>query len=270
MANKNRNTLFRFAVIADTHIIEKDAPAIDGYNQETVQLSVKRLAQIVRKLNQLSPDFVIHLGDITHPRPDHPAYNDSAIAFYEVFNNVGCPVYLVAGNHDIGQKHYSGVPIHPEMSQGFINNKMIAAYEDQFQKHFFSCEHESCLFVVINGMVLNSGLYCEKERREWLATLLATNSRNRIFVFSHYPLYLSEANEDVHFDNTDFPGRKWLLDLFSKYEVEAFFPVMCTIFSLTTTTKPASMFYLQLVFYVTITTNYFEPLQQSSNKPGIT
>ena len=46
MANKNRNTLFRFSVIADTHIIENDAPAIDGYDQETVQLSVKRLAHI--------------------------------------------------------------------------------------------------------------------------------------------------------------------------------------------------------------------------------
>ena len=223
MANKNRNMLFRFAVIADTHIIEKDAPAIDGYDQETVQLSVKRLAHIVRKLNQLSPDFVIHLGDITHPRPDHPAYNDSAKAFYEVFNNVGCPVYLVAGNHDIGQKHYSGVPIHPEMSQGFVNNKMIAAYEEQFQKHFFSFEHESCLFVVINGMVLNSGLDCEKEQREWLETLLARNSGKRLFVFSHYPLYLSDADEAVNFDNTDLPGRRWLLDLFSNYKVEAFF-----------------------------------------------
>ena len=223
MANKNRNTLFRFAVIADTHITEKDAPAIDGYDQETVQLSVKRLAHIVHKLKQLSPDFVIHLGDITHPRPDHPAYNDSAKAFYEVFNNVGCPVYLVAGNHDIGQKHYSGVPIHPAMSQGFVNNKMIAAYEEQFQRHFFSFEHESCLFVVINGMILNSGLDYEKKQREWLETLLARNSGRRLFVFSHYPLYLSEADESVNFDNTDLPGRRWLLDLFSDYKVEAFF-----------------------------------------------
>lgn len=223
MTNKHRNTLFRFAVIADTHITEKDAPAIDGYDQETVQLSVKRLAHIVRKLKRLSPDFVIHLGDITHPRPDHPAYTESAKAFYEVFRDVGCPFYLVAGNHDIGQKHYSGVPIHPGMSQGFVNNKMIAAYEEQFQKHFFSFEHEGCLFVVINGMVLNSGLDCEKEQREWLETLLATNSGKRIFLFSHYPLYLSEADEDVNFDNTDLPGRKWLLDLFSRYKVEAFF-----------------------------------------------
>ena len=223
MANKNINTLFRFAVIADTHITEKDAPAIDGYDQETVQLSVKRSAHIVRKLKGLSPDFVIHLGDITHPRPDHPAYNESAKAFYDVFNNVGCPIYLVAGNHDIGQKHYSGVPIHPAMSQGFVNDKMIAAYEEQFQRHFFSFEHESCLFVVINGMVLNSGLDCEKEQREWLETLLARNSGRRSFVFSHYPLYLSEADEGVNFDNTDLPGRRWLLDLFSKYKVEAFF-----------------------------------------------
>ncbi|MEE2932033.1 MAG: metallophosphoesterase [Pseudomonadota bacterium] len=136
MTNKYRNTLFRFAVIADTHITEKDAPAIDGLDQETVPLSVKRLAHIVRKLKRLSPDFVIHLRNTTHPRPDHPAYNRSAKAFYEVFKNVGCPFYLVVGNHDIGQKHYLGVPIHPEMSQGFVNNKMIAAYEEQFQKHF--------------------------------------------------------------------------------------------------------------------------------------
>lgn len=51
-------------------------------------------------------------------------------------------------------------------------------------------------------MVSNSGLDCEKEQREWLETMLATNSGKRIFVFSHYSLYLSEADEDVNFDNT--------------------------------------------------------------------
>ena len=56
-----------------------------------------------------------------------------------------------------------------------VNDEMIAEYERQFQDHYYSFEHEDCLFVVINGMIVNSGLDCETRQREWLEALLAAN-----------------------------------------------------------------------------------------------
>jgi len=68
--------LFTFAVVADTHVTEEDATAIDGYDEDTVNLSLARSAYVVRQLNRLAPDFVVHLGDLTEEnaaRPQQPA-----------------------------------------------------------------------------------------------------------------------------------------------------------------------------------------------------
>ncbi len=82
--------MFTFAVVADTHVTEEDATAIDGYDEDTVNLSVARSAYVVRELNRLAPDFVVHLGDITHPRPDTPAYEQSDAGFNAVFEDLEC------------------------------------------------------------------------------------------------------------------------------------------------------------------------------------
>ncbi len=215
--------LFTFAVVADTHVTEEDATAIDGYDEDTVNLSVARSAYVVRELNRLAPDFVVHLGDITHPRPDTPAYEQSAGGFNAVFEDLECPLYLVAGNHDIGEKAYAGEPLPQQQLERTVNDSMIAEYERQFQAQYYSFEHEDCLFVIINGMIVNSGLACEAEQRQWLESLLGENRGRRIFMFSHYPPYLSHADETGHYDATDEPGRTWLLGVLERHEVEAFY-----------------------------------------------
>ena len=215
--------LFTFAVVADTHVTEEDATAIDGYDEDTVNLSVARSAYIVRALNRLAPDFVVHLGDITHPRPDSPAYEQSAGGFNAVFEGLECPLYLVAGNHDIGEKAFAGEPLPEQQVARTVNDSMIAEYERQFQPQYYSFEHEDCLFVIINGMIVNSGLTSEGEQRQWLEALLAGNRGRRIFLFSHYPVYLSRRDETDHYDATDEPGRTWLLGILERHNVEAFY-----------------------------------------------
>ena len=42
-------------------------------------------------------------------------------------------------------------------------------------------------------------------------------------MFSHYPPYLSRPDETHHYDATDEPGRSWLLGLFERYAVEAYY-----------------------------------------------
>ena len=110
--------LFTFAIIADTHVTEAEATAIGGYDIDTVKLGAARSAYVVGELNRLAPDFVVHLGDITHPEPGTPAYEDSAERFHAVYKALDCPLYLVAGNHDIGEKAFPGAPLPHQHAQG--------------------------------------------------------------------------------------------------------------------------------------------------------
>ena len=215
--------LFTFAIVADTHVTEEEAVAIGGYDVDTVKLSTSRSAYVVREINRLAPDFVVHLGDITHPEPGTAAYEDSAARFHSVYEGLDCPLYLVAGNHDIGEKAFPGEPLSPQQAKRTVNDDMIAEYEDHFQAQYYSFEHEDCLFVIIIGMIVNSGLPCEEQQRQWLETLLEANSGRRVFMFSHYPPYLSRADETGHYDATDEPGRSWLLGVLERHKVEAFY-----------------------------------------------
>ena len=215
--------LFTFAVIADSHVTEAEATAIGGYDIDTVKLGAARSRYVVDQLNTLAPDFVVHLGDITHPGPGTPAYEDSADRFHKIYQNLDCPLYLVAGNHDIGEKAFPGEPLSQQEARLTVNDDMIAEYERHFQAQYYSFEHEDCLFVIMNGMIVNSGLACEEAQRQWLETLLGENRGRRIFMFSHYPPYLSRPDETGHYDATDAPGRSWLLGLFERHGVEAYY-----------------------------------------------
>ena len=219
----NGDRLFRFAVIADTHVTEAEAAAVGGYDVDTVKLGAGRSAYVVGELNRRAPDFVVHLGDITHPEPGTPAYEDSAARFHSLYRALEPPLYLVAGNHDVGEKAFVGEPLAFRQAQLTVSDQMIAEYEQHFQPQYYSFEHQDCLFVVINGMIVNSGLACEARQRDWFEVLLETNPGRRIFVFSHYPAYLRRADESEHYDATDEPGRSWLLNILRRHSVEAFY-----------------------------------------------
>ena len=215
--------LFSFAVIADSHVTETEAAAIGGYDIDTVKLGAARSRYVVHQLNRLAPDFVVHLGDITHPEPGSPAYEDSAGRFHRVYEELECPLYLVAGNHDIGEKAFTGEPLTRQQAQRTVNDDMIAEYERHFQAQYYSFEHRDCLFVIVNGMIVNSGLACEERQRQWLEALLDANPGRRVFMFSHYPPYLSHPGEPGHYDATDEPGRSWLLGVMERHGVEAYY-----------------------------------------------
>ena len=215
--------LFTFAVVADSHVTEEEAMAIGGYDADTVLLNIERCRYVVEEINRRAPDFVVHLGDITHPGPGTPAYEESAERFHRVFQELECPLHLVPGNHDIGEKAFPGDPLADQDARLTVNDDMIVEYERLFQSQYHAFEHEDCLFVVMNGMIVNSGLAAEDRQRRWLESLLADNSGRRIFVFSHYPPYLSHGGETGHYDATDEPGRSWLLGLFARHGVEAQF-----------------------------------------------
>ncbi len=98
--------LFSFAIIADTHITDKEGQAIDASHRMGNKVA-SMYCDLIARVNSMEPAFVVHLGDITHPTPISPYYGETALAFHKAFEIFSMPYYLVPGNHDIGEKNIS-------------------------------------------------------------------------------------------------------------------------------------------------------------------
>jgi|GEM_PF-111348 len=207
--------LFRFAVIADTHVTEQEGSSSSPW--QVNKLANARCRSVVRQINRAEPAFVLHLGDLVHPVPAQATFGDAARRFHELMAELKCDLYLTAGNHDVGDKPLDWMPA------GAVNESYISMYEEHFGKHFYSFDSAGVHFVVINAQIINSGLPSEAVQREWLENDLRGCNGRRIFLCTHYPPYVSSANEPSSYDNIDEPGRSWLLELFAKFKVEAVF-----------------------------------------------
>jgi len=220
MLHENDRPQFSFAIIADSHITEEEGLAIDG-TIETGKKVAGMYRDIIERVSAMEPEFVVHLGDITHPAPSEPDYGDAALAFHKASDILSMPYYLVPGNHDIGEKLHPALPeLDADVS---ITKRNIGMYEQHFGRQRYSFKHQDCMFIVINSMLINSGLEEEQDQWDWLEETLENHSGGRSFVFSHYPLYLSTADEADHYDNIDQPGRSRLMGILAQHNVEGFY-----------------------------------------------
>ncbi|WP_340530048.1 metallophosphoesterase family protein [Cupriavidus necator] len=206
--------LFRFVVVADTHVNQSEENASSFFPLN--RLANQRAAQAFHAATRYEPSFVIHLGDIVHPIPSHPGFHQAADNYRQLAGTLNCPVYLTPGNHDVGDKPWPLAPV------GQIVPEFMAAYEREFGPQWYQWRHEDCHFFVLNTSLLNSGLPEELEQQAWFEQEIA-RATGRIFLSLHYPPYVRDANEPSHYDNIDEPGRGWLLDLLAEHHVEAVF-----------------------------------------------
>ena len=95
--------LFNFAVITDTHLNQGETECNSPY--ETNKLANGRMRHVVRDLNRRQLEFVIHLGDLLHPVPAIPhLYERAAQCFKDQVADLRHSLYVVPGNHDVGDK----------------------------------------------------------------------------------------------------------------------------------------------------------------------
>ena len=207
--------LFDIALVSDTHVNEKEDFSTSPYpaNGE----ANPRARYVFQQINQGNAQFCIHLGDMVNPVPELPSYVDAADNFHQLAAELTMPLHLMPGNHDIGDKPVTWMPA------GMVNSEHISLYRKHFGSDYFSFNHENCHFVIINSPLINSGDPAEKEQADWLEADLASNAGKRIFLFSHYPVYVSDPSEPESYDNIDEPGRGWLLSLIDQYKPEALF-----------------------------------------------
>lgn len=209
------NLAFTFAVISDTHV----NPDEDLCNSPfpVNGRANPRFRHVIADLNRRDIAFVVHLGDLLHPVPETgELYAAAANSYRAIEADLTVPVTHVPGNHDIGDTPVKGAPASP------TTEAMIAAWKGEFGDQYQAFTHGDVRFILLNAQLINSGLADEARHAEWVEAELA-NATGRVMLMLHHPPYLCFPEEQPHYDNTDPPGRDWLLALVEKHGVEAMF-----------------------------------------------
>ncbi len=207
--------LFTFVVYTDSHVNQSEHESMSPH--EVNKLANGRHRHVLNEINRISPDFAIHLGDLVHPVPVMDIYADAADRFHEQTKELECPLHLIPGNHDVGDKPIKWGPAE------VVSDKSLALWEKHFGPHFHSFEHNGCKFILLNAQIINSGLAADRAQRDWLESELDSSAGKRIFVCIHYPPFVFSPEELEYYDNIAEPGRSWLLGLFERHSVEASF-----------------------------------------------
>ena len=210
------NFLFSYAVVADTHLNQNDLECNSPF--EVNRLANARLRWVIADLNTRDISHVIHLGDIVHPVPSMgDLYVDSAARFSEQTATLKHPLYVIPGNHDVGDKPIEWGPA------GTIRQSFLDAWSDNFGDHYFAHQHHGIWFIGLNIQLLGSGLPLEQEQNLWLESTLHQHQGERIMLFTHYPPFLFSEDEGEHYDNLSIDSRNWLLSLIDQFQIEALF-----------------------------------------------
>ena len=185
---------FRFAVIADTHIIDDfyKGPEGNALDTETIFKTTARLEKARALINSLTPSVeqVFVVGDYFHdyPSEDYDFYFknrtriDNAKALTDGFR---APVHVGFGNHD-----YAVPKVTREMSHELFRAKLGL-------KPYYLVEHRGYKFIHLNNFLgatwnpasadYNRGTgSLGEEQLSWFEAEL--RERRPTFVFIHYPL----------------------------------------------------------------------------------
>jgi len=92
---------FYFIHITDTHL-PTDAYCRDGNYQEDSS-EVVDIREVIKDINLINPEFVLHTGDLIHEGELEDYINNRYFTkTQEVLSELTVPLYLVPGNHDLG------------------------------------------------------------------------------------------------------------------------------------------------------------------------
>ena len=207
--------LFEFVIISDSHYMLDPGGTSLEFENRRKQSARREVA--LRMAAALTPEFVVHNGDMVQEYPDNlERFYKSMGESLEQVRACGLEPYYVAGNHDIGDKP------DPTAPASHVSREVLDWYHRSFGKSWYSFDQGDCHFVVLNSQIMNGTLPDAAEQEEWVEKDLTEHAKKRLFVFLHMPPYLFDETEPSmgHYDNIANPARAWLLDLMRVYKVE--------------------------------------------------
>ncbi len=154
---------------------------------------VSVLADAVRDVNLLEPDFVITVGDLIEGYNQEPQWLVQMSEFKEIMNKLICPWFPVSGNHDVYWRGPAGM-------------KPPGEHEKNYELHFgplwYAFSHKNCWFIALHsdegdpvtGEKAIQKPNCQKMSQaqfDWLkATLDKAKGADHVFLFLHHPRWL--------------------------------------------------------------------------------
>ena len=195
---------FSFAVVADSHFHPPGIPEQASWFED--RWFNDRNRAVVEQVRAARPAFVVHLGDVPHPVPGLQAHDAALDVAQATYAALDCPLHMVPGNHDIGDKPHALSPV-PRRSDAVLTD-----FQRRWGPLWKRFDHGDWSFVLINTPILNTGHALEGEQAAWLDRELAALAGRRWMAFLHYPPYLLHPSEPEHYDNVAEPGRSWLLE----------------------------------------------------------
>ena len=199
--NLSKETSFFFIQMTDPQFgMHEDNKVFD---KET-ELYMKAVTEI----NRLKPDFVVITGDLVHDPDDENQISE----FKNLTGKIdpGIPVYLLPGNHDIGQ-----VP----------TKKSLKKYKKNYGDDKFAFSHKGSRVIGINTSLIKADLQKpELKQFKWLKKQLKKGKNSsHILVFGHYPFFIKSFDEPENYSNMQMEHRVKYLSLFKEHEVAAIF-----------------------------------------------
>lgn len=207
----------RFAVIADSHFHPAEGPTDAAWPSDA--LFNPRNVAAVAMVREAKPAFVIHLGDVPHPVPGLTTHLGALAMARDTYADLGVPLYVVPGNHDVGDKP------HPWAPAPSVTEEKHTTFRAWWGAPWWVIERDGVRLIGIDTPILNSGIGLEAEQWQWLESVFPAPDERSLptFVFLHYPPFLLTPDEPEHYDNLAEPGRARLLDLFARARVQAVF-----------------------------------------------
>lgn len=170
---------------------------------------IELFTHAIADANRLKPAFVVITGDVVN-KNDDPA---QLAEFKRICATLDRPIplYLVPGNHDVGQTP---------------TTQSIAAYRQAHGPDYYAFDFQGCHFITLDSTVFQTPTQAHQQMQEqlvWLKADLAAQAKRKpqhIIVFTHHPLFVDQPNEPDSYHNIPLERRQMLLDLFHHYDVQ--------------------------------------------------
>jgi 3',5'-cyclic AMP phosphodiesterase CpdA len=136
-----------------------------------------------RWIRAQEPDYVIHTGDVTVDGAD---VEQDLAHCAALFRQLGVPLLLVPGNHDVGDPTSVFQP---------VTEARVAAWRRHLGPDWWSLDVEGWRLIGLDSMLIDSGLALEVEQGEWLDAQMQSAGDRSLGWFVHRPLFLEAPEE---------------------------------------------------------------------------